>query len=264
MSILHFINGKNRSLSQLKGSIAYIFNPEKVKHGCRGGTGVVYDEAYDDMKIIKVLHNKTKGRQYIHFIISFDKGISYLKAFDICEEILDYFSDEYQIVFAVHENTENIHGHFILNTVAVDGRKFRQSTKEMLSFRTFVNEILEDYGLNTIGKIEMMPIDDYAELSQFLNEIIIDEDMWSDLLYESCEDEAYLEDKYESESNGAAELFGTPYFPIWFGENKPYVPIWFDETHEEKPLIYEPIKFDETHEEKPLAFPPIMFFDEEE
>lgn len=264
MSILRFINGRNRKLSQLKGSIAYVYNPQKVKHGCRGGTGVELDSAYADMKIVKLLHGKTTGRQYIHFVISFDKVVEYITAFEVCEEVLDYFEGQFQVVFAVHENTANVHGHFILNTVGADGHKFRQSKKEMLKFRSYVNEILKLRGLNRIGEIDMKSVDDYAELATFLEEIILDEDEWNDLLHESYESDENTEENKELEIKENTAIFKEAYVPIWFGERKPYMPIHFDERHEEKTLVYEPIKFDDTHEEEQVAFQPIKFFEEAE
>ena len=49
----------------------------------------------------------------------------------IAENITDMFFRKYQIYYGVHEDTENLHIHFAVNTVSyVDGKKFHQSKKE--------------------------------------------------------------------------------------------------------------------------------------
>lgn len=240
MSVLRFINGRNRTLPQLKGTILYIFNPEKVQHNCRGGTGVLCDEAFDDMRIIKIIHDKVGGRQYIHFVLSFDQEVNYRIAYDVSEDVLAYFEDRYQVVFALHENTDNVHTHFILNTVGADGRKFRQSKREMLVFREFVNEILEGYDLKPIGKIDMVPTDEYPELAQLLDTLIVNEMEWYEVMDEFYD--VYPTDE-EDEAYSGQEHFQEAYVPIWFDGQKPRVPIWFDKNHEEKNLGKKLIEF---------------------
>ena len=41
----------------------------------------------------------------------------------LLEDLLEEIFPEYQAVYAVHTNTENLHIHFILNTVGLNGKK---------------------------------------------------------------------------------------------------------------------------------------------
>ena len=138
MSVLKFINGRNRQLSQLAEIVEYVKNPDKNSHGLYAGAGVRVTHAAEDMKNPwKVLKNKTTGRQYIHFVVSFDRGVAALTAHAVGMRILDYYGQNFQIIMAVHDNTENVHCHFVLNTVGLGTRKFSQSETRDARFLRF-------------------------------------------------------------------------------------------------------------------------------
>lgn len=230
MSILKYFNGRNRSLSKLKDRIIYISDPDKVKSGYVGGTGILPTTAFQDMKTIKILHGKVIGRQYIHMVLSFDTEVTPLLANEVCTEILEMYRGRYQVIFAIHENTENVHGHFIINSVGVEGEKFRQSKSEMLQFRAKINLILKKYGLNEIRKTEIGDEDEneFEVLYQEAQWDMWEEDDYSDYIDECAEDDFVLSENHES-FVGTREKTGNISVPIWFGEQKPFVPIWFEE-----------------------------------
>lgn len=149
--MLKFVNGRNSELSQLTEIIKYVKNPEKNSHGLLAGIGVRINAAAEDMKTVKVLKNKITGRQYIHFLLSFDQGVDAVTAHRIGKRVLMYPGYSFQILMAVHDNTANMHCHFVLNTVGKGTRKFSQSRAEMLKFRDYINRILEEERLNPIG-----------------------------------------------------------------------------------------------------------------
>lgn len=152
MSVLKIVDGRNSELSQLTEIIKYVKNPEKNSHGLLAGIGVRINAAAEDMKTVKVLKNKITGRQYIHFLLSFDQGVDAVTAHRIGKRVLMYQAHNYfQILMAVHDNTANVHCHFVLNTVGKGTRKFSQSRAEMLKFRDYINRILEEERLNPIG-----------------------------------------------------------------------------------------------------------------
>lgn len=117
--------------------------------------GVSTSTPAQDMETIQALLGKNLGRRYIHLVISFDKGVSEQLAYKVAEECAAYYSNEYQFVFALHTNTENLHAHIILNAVNVrTGKKFSQSRSEMLRFREYVNKCLQSHGLKPIGQMK--------------------------------------------------------------------------------------------------------------
>lgn len=153
MSIVKFANGKNRGNDALERGINYILDAEKTSSRYIASNGVGKTSAVEDMKTVQQLLGKDTGRRYIHFVISFDAGVSSQLAFTIASESAEYFADEYQYILSVHNNTENVHAHVILNAVNVHtGKKFSQSKAEMLDFRDYVNTVLLSYGLNPVGR----------------------------------------------------------------------------------------------------------------
>lgn len=158
MSIIKFINGKNRGAKALKQGIRYVLNPEKTSPHLVGGRGITVSTVYQDMQTVQRLMGKEEGRSYIHFILSFNEEIYNQQLRQIAEECAAYFTDN-QSVWAVHDNTAYRHIHFIVNTVNVrDGKKFSQSKREMLSFRETVNGILERHGITAIGDKPMAEV----------------------------------------------------------------------------------------------------------
>lgn len=140
-------------LSALKGAIDYIFNPEKTCENLIFGMGIGKKTVYEDMRFLKELYCKTTGRQYLHWILSHDKDVALETVEAVNREVIKLIGSEFQVAAAIHTNKENLHSHFIINSVRItDGKKFSQSRKDMLKFRQNVNIILESYGLKTIGK----------------------------------------------------------------------------------------------------------------
>lgn len=188
MSIIKFINGKNRGAAALKNKIDYILDPEKTNRSISGGNGVELSNAYQDMATVQTLMGKESGRRFIHYVISFEAGIELDIAVGICMEIAEYFSEEYQFVWAIHTNTDNLHMHVVLNAVNMrTAKKFSQSKADLLAFRKHANKILASYEQNIIGKTQNSLYDeDYESYDYWNNE------------YDYCED-GYDENSYYEE-----------------------------------------------------------------
>lgn len=67
-----------------------------------------------------------------HYILSFDGSVKDPeKVYEIGLEIMDEFFSEYQTIFAVHEDTDNLHIHFVFNSVSyVTGKKWCPNHRE--------------------------------------------------------------------------------------------------------------------------------------
>lgn len=184
MSIIKFINSKNRGLQALKQGISYIMNPEKTSQNLIHGNGVSKNNTYKDMNTVQNLLGKETGRTYVHFVISFDRDVSAQKAYDVTNKCCDYFAVEYQYICAIHTNTENCHAHVILNTVNLQtGKKFSQSRAEMLEFRDFVNQCLVESGLNPIGQTDSSTLSyEFGILEEYedFDDILDDDDIEND------------------------------------------------------------------------------------
>ena len=65
----------------------------------------------------------------------------------LCEDVLKELFPDHQAIFAVHTNTENLHVHFIVNSVGLNGKKIHQP-KGFINkvVHPCVNKYAEKYG----------------------------------------------------------------------------------------------------------------------
>ena len=168
----------------LKDSIRYIISDEKTGGG-RYVSAVNCQPAYayQQMKSTKELFHKTDKRQGYHIIISFDEGeVTPEKAFEIIGKFVDeYLKGEYEAVYAVHDNTEHIHGHIIFNSVSyLTGKKYRYEKGDWgRDIQPVTNRLCEEYGLSTI-KIDQDKTsdpDNYKEWEKRQDEFLAFSDM---------------------------------------------------------------------------------------
>lgn len=168
MSILRFISGKNHKIIDLARVLFYITDSGKILPKWIFGEGLCSDTAYTDMLVIKGLHRKMDGRQFIHFFLSFDAGVEAEKALEVCKKATKYYEEKYQILAAVHTNTDNVHCHYVLNTVSIrGGEKYEQKKGDLYSFRRYINKLLREEGLNPIEKAEEAKAEDVLDMDVF-------------------------------------------------------------------------------------------------
>ena len=63
--------------------------------------------------------------------------------------IKEYYADEFQIVYAVHNNTDDVHIHFVMNTVSyLDGHKYAGKREDYYEFQDHLIQILKPFGID--------------------------------------------------------------------------------------------------------------------
>lgn len=147
MAKLKVIHGKKKfhDNKSYRNLINYVTDPEKARGQrivLRGVTSVEF--APMEMKCISEW-NRNEGLCMRHSVLSFraDEQVDADTAKRIAERAADYYAEEYQMVAAVHENTENVHIHFAMNTVNYHtGRKYEGRKKDFYGFRSHVEQIL--------------------------------------------------------------------------------------------------------------------------
>ena len=89
------------------------------------------------MNIVAILYGKNHGVRLRHSVLSFEEKehISHSVANMIADSIALYYASEYQIVYAVHEDTDTVHIHFVMNQVSyTDGHKYSGSKQKYYDF----------------------------------------------------------------------------------------------------------------------------------
>lgn len=140
---------------QVGREVMYVTNDIKTLEGLYVGARNISDvsNAVDEMMQVKRFYQKLDGRVALHGIISLDEDESAKenagKLMFLCDELMEKIFPDNQIVYAVHTNTENLHIHFIANTVGLDGRKIHMDKNFMREvFEPAVNELALKYGFS--------------------------------------------------------------------------------------------------------------------
>ena len=160
--ILKFINGKNRELSQLKNVIDYVRDSSKTKPKLMGGYCCDKEYPFKDMSVFKQLYNKASGKQYEHFVVSFDPEdeVDSETALNVVSSIAR-INGNFQSFYALHTDTDHLHAHIVMNSVGRDGTKFRQWKPQLRDFKDCVNAICYNNGIEPVkGTIGSKPVDD--------------------------------------------------------------------------------------------------------
>ena len=132
--ILNIMESEGRNpTSHLKNALEYIQNPDKTEECVLvGGINCLPDTAFEQMEETKNIFNKTGKRQGYHVIISFstEEKVTAEQAMYVLEHFAkDVLGDDYEAVYAVHTDSEHMHGHLIWNSVSMTTGKKYNSTK---------------------------------------------------------------------------------------------------------------------------------------
>ena len=143
--------GNNKA--QIGRELSYVTNDVKTLEGLYVGCRHISDikNATNEMMQVKEFHGKLGGRVALHGIISLDAAESDKKnagkLMMLLNDLLEEIFPNNQAVYAVHTNTENLHIHFILNTVGLNGMKIHMDKSFMSKvFEPALNRLAEKYG----------------------------------------------------------------------------------------------------------------------
>ena len=134
--------------------LTYTTNPDKTeKLFYTTGINCKVDNAVKEMQFIKKLYGKEKGILAFHGYQSFKEGevtpeIAHEIGVRLAEEM---WGDRFQVVVSTHLNTDNIHNHFVINSVSFkDGYKYYSNLSNTALLRKTSDEICEEYGLSVL------------------------------------------------------------------------------------------------------------------
>ena len=142
--------------SRLDRLINYAINGEKTENKLYvSGINCMPDTAFYEMQNVKKQFFKTKGIECFHGYQSFATGeVTPEQAHKIGVELArEVWGDKFQVIVSTHLNTDNIHNHFVLNSVSfVDGKRFCNTKKDYALMRITSDKLCEEYGLSVLKK----------------------------------------------------------------------------------------------------------------
>ena len=159
--ILHMKQAKSGYMAKhLANGLKYIMDPDKTEDGRYiSGNNCFPENALEQMFETKRHFDKLDKRQGYHFIISFEEEeITEDTAFDLVGEFVkEYLGKDYEAVYAIHNDTDHIHGHIIFNSVrCTDGYKYDYPKGEWEHrIQPLVNDLCKKYGLSVLDLEEI-------------------------------------------------------------------------------------------------------------
>ncbi len=148
MCIVKLVKDSYENISSIYNLVHYVLTDKRQNCPVRfyGGYNVDVFRAADQMLSVKEYYHKTDKRLMRHIIVSFEDDILPNDAYILGWQIAAYYADRFQIVFGVHENTDNVHIHLALNTVSfVDGLKYYGERSDLVAFKHYVNYVYDSY-----------------------------------------------------------------------------------------------------------------------
>lgn len=126
-------SGKYQDDNAIPQLIGYIAQKHKTPHQLIGGFHIGGPDPAESMIAVSNHFGKNSRIRLHHFVLSFESFLndSYDLIYNIACRVASAIAPMYQIVFAVHEDTKNIHIHFVFNAVShVDGKKYHGGKTE--------------------------------------------------------------------------------------------------------------------------------------
>lgn len=152
MAIHRTINGQGKyhDYTSKEDVINYILNPDKTPSGFVGFINVDQNNPALSMHQCAAQHGKDKGIQLRHIVVSFYEHEipDHDTANSIAKELMFYIGQQYQALYAVHENTDYIHFHLAFNNISLTGKRYYGTKKEYYAITNTLRIILKKYGIN--------------------------------------------------------------------------------------------------------------------
>ena len=150
----NYIENQGDKFDSVEQVFNYAINPDKTeKLFYTTGINCKVDDAVKEMQFVKKLYGKEKGILAFHAYQSFKEGevtpeIAHEIGVRLAEEM---WGDKFQVVVSTHLNTDNIHNHFVINSVSFkDGYKYYSNLSNTALLRKTSDEICEEYGLSVL------------------------------------------------------------------------------------------------------------------
>ena len=156
MATFTAIKNRGGGSGALGGVLHYVQQEEKTTWEDRrllSGWNCTARSVYDEMRLTKEQFHKTNGRQYYHFVQSFDKqdDLSPQEVHTMGLELAQREFPNFEVLVATHVDTEHFHNHLVVNSVSFqDGKKLHQSAADLQAHRIANDEICTDHGLEIL------------------------------------------------------------------------------------------------------------------
>lgn len=154
MSYIKLISSRYEKESDVIRVVRYIAEMKKSTNLIGGGMGIINaDEIHRcpnfiaDQFLVVQRYKGCRGRRLYHVVVSFDSIIDEMNIYEIrtiADSIVHLYRD-YQSVYALHENTRNMHLHILFNNISLGDERNLSYDINILDISMLVNNMIDNY-----------------------------------------------------------------------------------------------------------------------
>lgn len=158
MAIFDVKKEEDKDLIQLYRKLNYITNRCATTNNLIYGSSVSVVEPYEEMEAVTIAFNNIDLDIYKHCVLSIeeDEEIDILDFKDLAiavGELIGNFNGHFQVLVAVHANTDNLHVHYVVNmTDYLNGKRLDVQGKKLYELKDQISFLLEKWGLKGIRR----------------------------------------------------------------------------------------------------------------
>lgn len=162
MATIKFLNaaGKYDDSAARDDVIRYITQKVKTPSGYIGACSVDVPYAAQQMQEVSASFKKDNKVRIRHFVVSFyyNEYMTPYKANMIASMIAEELGRVYQCVYAVHEDTDQIHFHFVFNPVSfINGYKYSGTKGEHKELKQKIEKCVKAMGIHILYEVKYYP-----------------------------------------------------------------------------------------------------------
>lgn len=162
MATMKFLNAAGKYSDPLAYDcvIGYILQDHKTPSRIIGGFGVDLNHPAQSMREHALHYKKDDGVRLRHFVVSFTRKESQNPQLipKIAHHLAQVIGLTHQVVYAVHEDTDTLHIHYVFNSVALfTGRKYHGSKSDHYDLKQIIQNALKVYGIPVCYEVTYRP-----------------------------------------------------------------------------------------------------------
>ena len=100
--------------------------------------------AAEEMRDTSISFHKNSGKRLRHSVLSFDsrENVTPEKADMYAKQIIQHYAPTNQIIYAVHDDTDNLHIHFVMNQISFqDGHRYEGKKRDYYDFQRHIRAV---------------------------------------------------------------------------------------------------------------------------
>ena len=156
MSILNVPHSSNYTIDSLQEKLTYVTRVTATRYDLIYGAYVSQFNPFRQMHLVKQVYAQEHGKAFFHYIFNpspsdnIDSKTAYQMGVQMADAI-STFGGHFQVIMAVHTDTDYPHLHFIANNIDFSsGVRFDLNKKNLYDLKLSLNRIATSFGVSPI------------------------------------------------------------------------------------------------------------------